>query len=137
VTCARTSVIHNWSRLTRSIAELKYRICTNPENSFCLRNDSNYVDTRKAFGRLNSVISAGKNIPNDITVETLNKNFIDAHQKLSKNQDIDGKMCFNGRINCLIPSGGFVDNNVQRLLLITGSEKHLNNVPMAIFIEQV
>ena len=41
-----------------------------------------------------------------------------------------------GKTTCLAPSKGFVNNNVQRLLLTSGSDNHLNYVPMAIFVEQ-
>ena len=44
---------------------------------------------------------------------------------------------FRGKMNFLIPKGGFVHNNVQRLLLKSGSLHHLNNVSMAIFLEAV
>jgi hypothetical protein len=39
------------------------------------------------------------------------------------------------RISCSIPQGGIQDNTVNRLLLMSSSEKHLPNVPMAFFIE--
>lgn len=40
-----------------------------------------------------------------------------------------------GRISCLLPPGGMQDNTVNRLLLMSSSEKHRSNVPMAFFIE--
>ena len=33
------------------------------------------------------------------------------------------------------PSNGFVDNNVQRLLLKSGSSHHLGAVSLAVFLE--
>jgi hypothetical protein len=39
------------------------------------------------------------------------------------------------RISCVFPSGGIQDNTVNRLLLMSSSESHLPNVPMAFFIE--
>jgi hypothetical protein len=39
------------------------------------------------------------------------------------------------RISCVFPSGGIQDNTVHRLLLMSSSESHLPNVPMAFFIE--
>ena len=41
-----------------------------------------------------------------------------------------------GRISCVFPPGGIQDNTVNRLLLMSSSERHLSNVPMAFFIEQ-
>jgi hypothetical protein len=36
---------------------------------------------------------------------------------------------------CAFPVGGIQDNTVNRLLLMSGSERHLPNVPMAFFIK--
>jgi hypothetical protein len=43
----------------------------------------------------------------------------------------------HGRIHGLFPLGGIQDNTVNRLLLMSSSELHLHNVPMAFFIESV
>jgi hypothetical protein len=40
-----------------------------------------------------------------------------------------------GRISCLFPPEGIQDNTVNRLLLMSSSERHLSNVPMAFFIK--
>jgi hypothetical protein len=40
-----------------------------------------------------------------------------------------------GRISCVFPPGGMQDNTVNRLLLMSSSERHLSSVPMAFFIE--
>jgi hypothetical protein len=39
------------------------------------------------------------------------------------------------RISRLFPPGGTQDNTVNRLLLMSNSERHLSNIPMAFFIE--
>ena len=41
----------------------------------------------------------------------------------------------DGRISCVFPPGGIQDNTVNRLLLMSSSERHLSSVPMAFFIE--
>jgi len=41
----------------------------------------------------------------------------------------------NGRVSCIFPPGGIQDNTVNRLLLMSSSERHLSSVPMAFFIE--
>lgn len=40
-----------------------------------------------------------------------------------------------GCISCLLPPGGIQDNTINRLLLMSSSERHLSSVPMAFFIE--
>jgi hypothetical protein len=39
------------------------------------------------------------------------------------------------RMSCVFPRGGVQDNSVNRLLLMSSSERHLPNAPMAFFIE--
>jgi hypothetical protein len=41
----------------------------------------------------------------------------------------------SGRISCVFPPGGIQDNTVNRLLLMSSSERHLSSVPMAFFVE--
>ena len=40
-----------------------------------------------------------------------------------------------GRISCVFPPGELQENTVNRLLLMSNSERHLSHVPMAFFIE--
>ncbi|MDH3031448.1 DUF4238 domain-containing protein [Methylobacterium fujisawaense] len=42
-----------------------------------------------------------------------------------------------GRVHGLFPVGGIQDNTVNRLLIMSSSEHHLHNVPMAFFIEPI
>ncbi|MGP8232204.1 MAG: hypothetical protein ACLQL2_05985, partial [Methylovirgula sp.] len=53
-------------------------------------------------------------------------------QKALKKACLDLKQA---RISCATPLGGIQDNTVNRLLLMSSSENHLPNVPMAFFIE--
>lgn len=46
-----------------------------------------------------------------------------------------GAQISNGLISCVFPGGGIQDNTVNRLMLMSSSEHHLPNVPMAFFIE--
>jgi hypothetical protein len=46
-----------------------------------------------------------------------------------------GVLVKHGRISCLFPPGGIQDNTVNRLLLMSSSERHISSVPMAFFIE--
>ncbi len=63
------------------------------------------------------------------------RKFAEAHsaaQVKFKKSDIPVK---NGRMSCIFPPGGIQDNTVNRLLLMSSSERHLPSVPMAFFIE--
>lgn len=41
-----------------------------------------------------------------------------------------------GRISCVLPPEGIQDNTINRLLLMSSSERHLSSVPAAFFIEE-
>lgn len=63
------------------------------------------------------------------------RRFADAHsaaQAKFKKSDIPVK---NGRMSCIFPPGGIQDNTVNRLLLMSSSERHMSSVPMAFFLE--
>lgn len=65
----------------------------------------------------------------------LNSRFHKVHAAV---QDAIGKARTNvkrGRMSCVAPHGGIQDNTVNRLLLMSSSERHLPSVPMAFFIE--
>lgn len=66
----------------------------------------------------------------------LNSRFVKVHapaQAAIKKSCIPVK---KARISCVLPSGGIRDNTVNRLLLMSSSERHLPSVPMAFFIEE-
>lgn len=54
-----------------------------------------------------------------------------AAQTALKRRGIHGTLA---RLTCAVPAGGIQDNTVNRLLLMSSSEYHLPNVPMAFFI---
>ncbi len=128
------TIVHHWEDLSRFINKLEYRINANPKENFQLRVDGNFGSIRKAFRRMYSAIQNNKDIPNDIFIERLKDEFIVGYETSVKDA-IKGRYCFSGKFTCLIPQGGFVHNNVQRMLLTCGSKNHLNSVPMAIFVE--
>ena len=67
----------------------------------------------------------------------LNARFLKVHapaQAAIENVRVRAKQ---GRISCAFPTGGIQDNTVNRLLLMSSSERHLPSVPMAFFIEEL
>jgi hypothetical protein len=46
-----------------------------------------------------------------------------------------GVIAKQGRISCVMPPEGIQDNTINRLLLMSSSERHLSSVPIAFFIE--
>ncbi len=60
--------------------------------------------------------------------------FAKAHAAAQAGLKKSGVPVKEGRISCVFPPGGMQDNTVNRLLLMSSSERHLSGVPMAFFI---
>lgn len=63
--------------------------------------------------------------------------FAKAHAAAQAGFKKSGVSVKEGRISCVFPPGGMQDNTVNRLLLMSSSERHISSVPMAFFIEPV
>ena len=61
--------------------------------------------------------------------------FARAHAAVQAGFKKSGVPVKEGRISCVFPPSGIQDNTVNRLLLMSSSERHLSDVPMAFFIE--
>jgi len=123
-----------WVDLSDLIANQKFIFSSDPHSNFCNRMEGGFGSVRKFFREVYLDVQENKNIP-DAVLKRQRKEFLASYEKDIKKYNKKMKYCFNGKMNFLMPKGGFVDNNTQRLLLKSGSEKHVNNVPMAIFLE--
>ncbi len=130
-------VSYPWDDLSTLINNLEYVVNSNPELSFRQRFDGNSGNIRKALREIVSAVRNNEGEPDANLIERLKKDILTGHEKSKEDENNLDQYSFNGKINCLIPKGGFVHNNVQRLLLTSGSGSHLDYVPMAIFVEQV
>ena len=127
-------VVYNWSDISSCINDLEYVLNANPESAFQLRNSGKLGKLRKATREIYSAIQDDEE-PTKFLMERLKQQFIEAYE-ISKKEIGDGEQhSFNSKFHCIIPMGGIVHNNVQRMLLSCGSDNHLKNVPMAIFVE--
>ena len=61
--------------------------------------------------------------------------FARAHATMQTEFKKSGVFAKEGCISCIFPPGGIQDNTVNRLLLMSSSERHLSSVPMAFFIK--
>jgi hypothetical protein len=87
---------------------------------------------RDIFKYLSNVSNRGQK-PN--REAQLTGRFVKAHaavQTAIKKAPVPAK---TARISCVFPLGGIQDNTVNRLLLMSSSESHLPDVPMAFFIK--
>jgi Protein of unknown function (DUF4238) len=65
----------------------------------------------------------------------LNARFVKGHAPAQAEIRKAGIPVGEARISCIFPPGGIQDNTVNRLLLMSSSEMHLQSVPMAFYIE--
>jgi len=127
---------YNWGDLTNCINNFEYIMCAKPDTVIYLRMSGILGKLRKTLREIYS------SIQNEIEpeerkaeVERLKQLFTQAYESSQKETEGLLDQCIKTKIECAIPVGGFVDNNVQRMLLTSGSDNHLNSVPMAMFME--
>lgn len=117
------------------IADKKLIFCADPQRSFNHSIRGNCRDLRKLFREILNEAKMGDSVPSTKLINRYKNDFQKGYASLAKTIDEQEEYLFRGKMNFLIPKGGFVHNNVQRLLLKSGSQHHLNSVSMAIFLE--
>jgi hypothetical protein len=66
----------------------------------------------------------------------LNARFAKVHGPVQAAVKKGGIPVRQGRLSCVFPLGGIQDNTVNRLLLMSSSERHLPSVPAAFFLAE-
>jgi len=124
-----------WDDYRKVIEEPEYFFSAMPEVSFENRMNGNFGGVRNSFREL-FLMTQGNNCPSEaLRLERFQSQFIKGHQNAMKGFDTDSQTTFKAKMNILTPRGGMTSNNVQRLLLKSGSQNHLSCTPMAIFID--
>ena len=126
-------VKYPWNSLTEFIKGKEMLLSGDQAESFEWRQS----------GKLRDVRNSMKNIYNAATTVAPDRNAVDRQRDeferswLAKSTRIDGtRSSFKATFECVIPEGGFIHNNVQRLLLTSGVENHTDSVPIAILINE-
>lgn len=94
-----------------------------------------YVDFMKSFSRYVIKSIKGSRKPN--FEAGLRARFIKAHSALRDEICKLEHPCTNAKVTVAFPEGGIRDNTVNRLLLMSNSEMHLQSVPMAFFFQSI
>ena len=136
-----------WEPLSKCINELDMVFEINPVQNLQIRKTGKLGLVRNILKKINVSAQEGQD-PNRIKglVHNLSNELVEAHKKLLGEFDLIQKQSktnateipvatFKGRLNCVIPPGGFGVNAVHRLLLSYGSINYLKSVPMAMFIK--
>ena len=128
--------IYNWSDLSSVIDGFEYSLNGNIEVTFQLRASGKLGEIRNAIKEVYQAI-LHNNDPRKITplIEVLKKQYEVAHSVAEREFDKEDENTFKGKMHCLIPKGGIVHNNVQRMLVTSGNDNHLQSVPIAILVE--
>ena len=122
-------------KLCDYLSSLEYRFSADIEENMRLRMDGSSGSFRKVLREINSRMVIGEALPQSQVFESLTAELRRGLQTLlaqygsGHERDISAKMCFQA------PPEGFVDNNVQRLLLKSGSAHHRGEVSLAIYLE--
>ncbi|MHB8139532.1 MAG: DUF4238 domain-containing protein [Smithellaceae bacterium] len=136
-----------WDPLSKCMNELDMVFEINPVQNLQIRKTGKLGLVRDILRRINAFVQEGCE-PDRIKELSLSlsNELVGAHKKLLMEFDLIQKQSrkntpdipvaiFKGRLNCVIPTGGFGVNAIHRLLLSYGSINYLKSVPMAMFIK--
>lgn len=128
-------VSHPWSGLSNYLNGLKYIYSADIQENLNHRIQSDFESLRKVFREIFSIVLNSPINMDTNLFERLKADFKNRLENAIRNYDVNKQDTLGVKMNFLMPKGGFVDNNVQRLLLKSGSERHLSSAPMVIFVE--
>lgn len=127
---------YEWKALSDFMNGFEYSLNGNPEITFQHRASGKLGEIRKA---IKEVYLSIRDINDHDKIGSLTKAFKKqcklAYNAAEREFDKDDHNTFKAKFTYLIPKGGIVHNNVQRMLLTYGSENHMKNVPMALLVE--
>ena len=128
-------VTYPFKEIQDLIASKDFTFNADPFESFNHSEKNNYGQLKSFFREIiNKAKSSNMHIESSIQ-NRYERDFQKGCESLEKSINPDGKYLFRGKLNFLIPKGGFVHNNSQRLLIMSGSEHHVSSVPAAILFE--
>ena len=123
--------------LCASVRSFDYPLCMDVEETIRLRVESHSGSFRTAFRDIFTSVKSNHDPFDAQEVERLSAALAGGLSTIIAQLRSSDDLVLNGRIRLQAPSNGFVDNNVQRLLLKSGSSHHLDAVSLAVFLELV
>ncbi|MGF1631250.1 MAG: DUF4238 domain-containing protein [Kiloniellaceae bacterium] len=124
------------SQLRASMEQADFIIPHDPQEIAALASEGLFGEyphlMRKVFKYLTVLPTKGSK-PN--VEASLNARFKRTHGSARTSAKRSGAYFSEARVSCLWPAGGIHDNNVNRLLLMSSSEHHLDSAPMALFVK--
>lgn len=129
-------ISYPYEELSNSINNLDLMLADNLDSIYRNRIGSSYNEIRKSIKNIFNAINNNDKVPVTSILDKLKHGLLNSREIFRQKENNERRSSDIVKMNCLIPQGGFIDNNVQRLLLTSGSENHLSNVPIAIFAER-
>lgn len=124
--------ISHWSDIISHISELIHPLNTDINATLKLNRLGKYKDLKEV---LKIIKSSSQTKPTRAKKKLLKHEYVKALKKASRNV-ISPETRINGKFTYLIPVGGITHNNVQRMLISSGNNNYMSNVPMAIYITE-
>jgi hypothetical protein len=130
-----------WAPLIEQIRDINFTLDLNPEVSFKIRMEGRLGDIRNMIRRIRNTAQMQNNqtdfkeTVNQLTTELKRVEEIIRREWPQSNPASVPSTRFQQRMEISVPETGFERNTVRRLLLTFGRAKHLQQMPMAIFIK--
>lgn len=126
-------VNYPWNDLTDFIKGKELPLSADERENFALRQSGKLRDVRNSLKKIYNAVTTNPSDSN--AVDLLRDEFERACSATSTKVD-ETQSSFKATFECVIPEGGVIHNNVQRLLLSSGVENHTDSVPMAVLINE-
>ena len=117
-----------------TVGALKHRLTADPCLSFQHRLNGPFAQARAALRRLVLAARPTAGAIGDHVARELAHDLTAGFEKAIDGVDLSAELSFQAKIECLLPRDGLVHNNVQRLLLTSGNENHLECVVMSFLL---
>ena len=113
-----------------TVGALEHRLTAEPSLSFHQRLNGPFAQARTALRRLVLAARPTAGAISDHVARELAHDLAAGFGRAIDGVDLSAELSFKAKIECLLPRDGLVHNNVQRLLLTSGSENHLDRIAM-------
>ncbi|VUX55538.1 conserved protein of unknown function [uncultured Woeseiaceae bacterium] len=123
------------AKLTESLIGRELNMSVDAMESIRQRMEGDTRNFREAFREIFSVVVQGKENLDAETARKLGADLEKGIESAIASYDAERDGAFKAKFDLLMPNGGLVDNNVQRLLLKSGSQHHLMSTPLVAFVE--
>lgn len=124
-------VIYPWDQLSSLFSEAK--LYTELDDIYENYSNAEFVAIRKVLKDVDTIVRKKSDDPNKII--TLKHELNNCFTKI--NYVSDGRQVHTARMQIMMPKGGFVDKNIQRLLVKSSCEHYQFSVTIVLYIELV